>query len=167
MRALPEDLGSQDNIDWVPIDLAALIIAQMVFTSDSSIEAESQFFHVVNPKTIRWKSILPLLRERLQNQQNLPVDIISFNSWVRKLRNTSGNMSPVSEDGASQGISGLKLLEFYESIQVPDRVGEQQGAVSSEARWELRRSLKASSKLQSLDGVNSKWVGMWLDQWGY
>lgn len=164
---MPEDLGSLDNIDWVPIDLAAQIISEMVFKSESSLETESQFFHVVNPKTIRWKSILPLVRERLQKQQNLPVDIISFNSWVRKLRNASGNMSPVSEDGVSRGVSGLKLLEFYESIQVPDRVGEQRGAASSEARWELRRSLKASSKLQSLDEVNSKWVGMWLDQWGY
>lgn len=167
MRALPEDLGNQDNIDWVPIDLAAHIISEMAFDSDKSDEVRPQFFHVVNPKTIRWKSILPLVRERLQKHQDLPVDVLSFNSWVRKLRNTSGNMSPVSEDGVSQGISGLKLLEFYESIRLPDRIGEEQEPVDSETRWELRRSLKASSKLGSLDKVSDKWIGMWLDQWGY
>ncbi|EEU43468.1 uncharacterized protein NECHADRAFT_82788 [Fusarium vanettenii 77-13-4] len=133
MRALPEALGSLDNIDWVPIDVASQIISEMVFTSDSSIETDSQFFHVVNPKTIRWQSILPVIRERLQKRQNTPVDIISFNSWVRKLRNTSSSMSPVSRDSVSQGISKLKLLEFYESIQVPDGVGEHQGPVRSEA----------------------------------
>lgn len=167
MRALPEDLGSQDNIDWVPIDLAAHIISEMVFNPESSEESKSRFFHVLNPNTIRWKSILPLIRERLQKQQNIPIDVLSFNSWVRKLRNASGNMSPVSEDGVSQGVSGLKLLEFYETIRLPDRVGEEQGPVSSESRWELRRSLKASSKLGSLEGVSSKWAGIWLDQWGY
>ncbi|RSL94606.1 hypothetical protein CDV31_014236 [Fusarium ambrosium] len=123
MRALPEDLGNQDNIDWVPIDLAAHIISEMVFNSDTSDEARPQFFHVINPSTIRWKSVLPLIRERLQKHQNLPADVLSFNSWIRKLRNTSGNMSPVGEDGASEGISGLKPLEFYESIRLPDRIG--------------------------------------------
>ncbi|RSL81502.1 hypothetical protein CEP51_005807 [Fusarium floridanum] len=123
MRALPEDLGNQDNIDWVPIDLAAHIISEMVFNSDTSDEARPQFFHVINPSTIRWKSVLPLIRERLQNHQNLPADVLSFNSWIRKLRNTSGNMSPVGEDGASEDISGLKPLEFYESIRLPDRIG--------------------------------------------
>ncbi|RSL99905.1 hypothetical protein CEP52_009435 [Fusarium oligoseptatum] len=101
MRALPEDLGNQDNIDWVPIDLAAHIISEMVFNSDTSDEARPQFFHVINPSTIRWKSVLPLIRERLQKHQNLPADVLSFNSWIRKLRNTSGNMSPVGEDEAS------------------------------------------------------------------
>ncbi|KAM0421219.1 hypothetical protein ACHAPT_010939 [Fusarium lateritium] len=167
MRALPEDLGSMDNIDWVPIDLAAHIISEMVFDSNAQDQIGPQFFHVVNPNTIRWQSVLPLIQERLQKHNNLPVDILSFNSWVRKLRNTSGNMSPVSEDGVSQGINGLKLLEFYESIRLPDRIGDEDVPVRSESRWRLGQSLRASSKLRVLEGVSDKWVGMWLDQWGY
>ncbi|RMJ07283.1 hypothetical protein CDV36_013107 [Fusarium kuroshium] len=126
MRALPEDFGNRGNIDWVPIDLATQIISEMLFNSNISDEAGPQFFHVINPNTIRWKSVLPLIRERLQKHQNLPVDVLSFNSWVRKLQNTSGNMSPISEDGAFEGIRWLKLLEFYESIRLPDRIGEEQ-----------------------------------------
>ncbi|RSL50076.1 hypothetical protein CEP54_012118 [Fusarium duplospermum] len=54
MRALPEDLGNQDIIDWVPIDLAAHIIQQMIFNSDTSNGLGPQFFHAINPNTIRW-----------------------------------------------------------------------------------------------------------------
>lgn len=167
MRALPEDLGGQDNIDWVPIDHASRIITEMMFNSCISDETGPQFFHIINPNAIRWKSILSLIKERLQKPRDLAVDILSFDSWVRKLQSTSGSRTPVSEDGASQGTSGLKLLEFYESMRLPERVGDEQRPASTKTRWELGRSLKASPRLGALEEVNDEWVAIWMDQWGY
>lgn len=166
MKAVPEDLGRFDAIDWVPIDIAATVITQMLSCTDPLNIVRIRFFHVLNPKTTSWNNILPLVQTRLQRHSGQNVDILPLTDWIEKLQQSSvGKESQDVRSKLLMGNDGSALVDFYQSL-VLDNL-EELHTVDYQFRWDLENSLKASSELGSLDPVNAEWVDMWFDQWGY
>lgn len=53
MAAVPRELGSQDKVDWIPVDWAAGVVLDLVFSQNQSdVGEEAEVSHIVNPHTV-------------------------------------------------------------------------------------------------------------------
>ncbi|KAM5505989.1 putative NRPS-like protein biosynthetic cluster [Microsporum canis] len=113
---IPRPLGTEDTIDWVPIDIAAqaiLDITVSLLTPDDS-STPPDCFNLVNPQVAEWKDMVHVIRGFYQKQRDNAMDLepVEFRDWVQALR----NIGATTREQIDQYPS-VKLLEFFEEMQ--------------------------------------------------
>lgn len=113
-------------------------------------EAESRcsVFHLVNPLTTPWESLLTPLHERYAVQR------VSMKEWIEELEKIQ---KPSDEDMLEK--PALKLLPFYKSLV------EGEGALSVPIC--VRRAREASKTMQSMGPISANLMAMWINQWQF
>ena len=98
VRALPGSLGRMDQVDWVPVDLLADSISELVLDDvdrqaweyqggedtrrgGGGKQPSSTVFHVVNPNAVAWAELLPFLKAQMGVDQTVPLK-----DWVDLVR---------------------------------------------------------------------------------
>jgi hypothetical protein len=81
------------------------------------------------------------------------LEVVGFSQWVHRL----------AEGGKRKDVDlvknpGLKLLEFYQSLDHPSGRG---------SRLATTETCKESETMRSLKVVDCAWMRLWLDQWGF
>lgn len=89
--ALPDSLGpSFDEVNWVPIDLAAEVIIDLISKEkeqDGPLEdIEASVYHLLNPRSIHWASIHPTICRSISTHTQKPLSIVSPAEWISKVR---------------------------------------------------------------------------------
>ncbi|KAI9935093.1 hypothetical protein MW887_000714 [Aspergillus wentii] len=137
---IPESLGALP-VDWVPIDMAARIVIDIVHTSHG--KGSCGVFHVVNPSPSDWSSLIPTI------QRFCHVTPISLEDWINTLQSDSSGI---------QDRPALKLLDFFKGIQ---------GSGKGQPLFEVKQSKAASKKMRELPPIDGAIMDNWMRQWGF
>ncbi|KAI9685329.1 MAG: putative NRPS-like protein biosynthetic cluster [Bogoriella megaspora] len=154
---VPESLGPLDQIDWIPVDMLAEAIVEMLLSSSKHGRAPPQdgehtpgqhasVHHAVNPQTINWASLLPTVQMHIYgNVRPVPLD-----AWVDCLANSS------SADPKANPAS--KLTEFFQSLTRQDRKA---------VVFDTKKAQLASPTLANSGSVTPAWMDLWMTQWDF
>ncbi|KAF7552325.1 hypothetical protein G7Z17_g4411 [Cylindrodendrum hubeiense] len=175
---LPSDLGSMDEINWVPVDLLSEIILELsgvtqppAYSSDklslvaNGVKKDSSLgahvkktsgktsplsvYHAVNPHSVNWSELVPTVANLVGISSG---DIVSWSQWVDALR--------LSEQGADlESNPGVKLLDFFASLDAKENDGAMMPPLATEV------STTRSKTMASLNPVGTEWMALWLKQW--
>ena len=168
---IPKSLGSQDKVDWVPMDKAAGTIVDLVMTAVESSFQEANtgkhgkdevvqnidVFHLVNPRVVSWGQLYPVVQEfysQTPSKNAKAMEEIDYKAWLDELRKI-----PATKANAEK-IPGLKLLDFYSSLESSTGTA---GLPSLETVMTQRRS----ATLRNLQPVNASLMRKWLQQWEF
>ncbi|KAK8023365.1 nrps-like enzyme protein [Apiospora marii] len=169
---LPAEMGPIRLIDWIPVDVAASVMADLAglatpaedLGSGTTVPAKSEgggvpnanghappsVYHVSSPAAVEWTALAPVVARRL----GASVRMVSWGEWMDALRR-SGRHVPGAK-GALQNPA-LKLLDFLESL-------------SRGAEWPslaVERALEKSPAMARLEPEYCGWINTWMDQWGF
>ncbi|EHL01557.1 putative Linear gramicidin synthase subunit D [Glarea lozoyensis 74030] len=151
--ALPNTLGAKfDHIDWVPIDVLAEVLIELLF-NDVSTDEKATVFHPYNPSTTSWSDLLPTVVETLSDLKSEPVEVVPYQEWLSRIRSDME-----SKDFDVEGIKrnpAVKLLDTYESL------------FKDEKRLDISttRAQGGSQKLRGSQAIESKWMEDWCRGW--
>ena len=157
--ALPASLGPTfDNIDWLPIDLLAEIVAELAVGGSNT---DQNVYHLVNPQKVQWETVRKTVADAILQSTKKPVQIIPSNEWLTKVRQAMESEISSSNDADLERALRLnpaaKLLGFYEEIFRP--------AEGSVCELDLTQTLKCSGKLRDMQSVQGPWIQRWVTQW--
>jgi thioester reductase-like protein len=124
---IPKSLGSQDEVDWVPIDKATGTIVDLVMTAveyrfqevntdkigKGEVAQNIDIFHLVSPRVVSWGQLYPVVQDfynQSPTKNAKAIEEIDFKAWLDELRKI-----PATKSNAEK-IPGLKLLDFYSSL---------------------------------------------------
>ena len=145
---LPRTLGASDTLDWIPVDILAIIMLEYcTITVRHSQLPVTKLFNILNPAKGSWESLLPDIQSF---KAFSTAKVVSWEEWLETLKGAS---SLHSDDPAI--LSGIKLLPFLESL------GKKSLKMTT-------ANAEASSKtLAKVPPVSSEWIRIWMRQWGY
>ena len=166
MRLVPKDLGPNDAVDWIPVDIAAAVVLDLLGLNEGPMNdmsdrskrgKQAEFFHIVNPQRTSWSKILPYIKSRLPKDS----EEVSIEEWVDRLKaNESASGSTL---GNEESNPALKLIDTFDHIQDRAfRFPDGRAAV-----LDTSRTIKSSPTLAKLGAVNGDWVELWMRQWGF
>ncbi|ROW10094.1 hypothetical protein VMCG_02037 [Cytospora schulzeri] len=164
MGCLPNDLGTQfSEIDWLPADLLADVLVDLVQDQLSSEPEESGsacVYNLRNPHTTTWESLMPSVIDAastLLGPDRVP-RVVSPSSWLEKLDDAA---SKETGDGAIANPA-VKLVEFYRDYLWGE--GEQ-GAGQDTPPMSVEKTYAHSPTLRGLQAVTAQWVQKWMGEW--
>ncbi|PLB43526.1 putative NRPS-like enzyme [Aspergillus steynii IBT 23096] len=175
LGALPSSLGGGegqfDEIDWIPVDVLAPILAELSIANATgdfrmdAIEGSSKgarVFHCVNPRRVQWQDMIPVVVEELQtpgrNAQAGQVSVVSLQEWVGKLQASIGS------EGVGVDIDrnpAAKLVGFYKQLLTnAGRVD-----TSGVARFSTDKTAGFSKELKESQVIRPEWMRGWIREW--
>jgi thioester reductase-like protein len=149
MGRMPDSLATMDCVDWIPVDILADVLLNVI---DGMKGQRSQpsltFLHFVNPHSTNWHDLAPSIAKLLGED----VSLVSFSEWVE------GLSAPIDQNDSNdnQDLPAAKLIGFW--LQIRD-------CGSMRPRFSVGKSLKASEKLNHLRSVSFEWLERWWHQW--
>jgi len=151
---LPSSLGSQDAVTWVPVDILAVIIVELVTTDclherKDGAKAWTKYYHLENPNVVKWSTLIPAIQEYFANEQ---LQVVSLDQWVEKLE-ASGK----AQDADATQNPGLKLLDMFQGLR------RSRESVILDTKITRERS----KVMRNLPPVNQDWMRLWLHQWAF
>ncbi|KAL1598032.1 putative NRPS-like protein biosynthetic cluster [Paraconiothyrium brasiliense] len=149
LKKLPRTLGNQDRIDWLPMDVAA---AAVLDVATASPREPTHVYHLTNPHTTSWTQLYPVIQAFYQGA-GVEIEVVEYDAWVDELK-----LIPQTKENA-EGVPGLKLLDFYESM----RPGTGMGLPA----LETTRMEDASKTLRDGRAVDEETLHKWLGQWAF
>jgi thioester reductase-like protein len=149
LKKLPRTLGTQDHVDWVPMDVAAGAVIDVATTSTSE---PTQVYHLTNPHTTTWSQLYPVIQTHYKND-GIDIEIAEYDDWVNELRQI-----PQTKENAEK-VPGLKLMDFYESLKSGSGLGL--------PALDTRRMEETSRTLREGTAVNEEVMEKWLAQWAF
>ena len=150
---LPETLGVFGTVDWIPVDFVSEILIGLVESSDIKPPVTARVYHVVNPHTTSWKSLLPTVQAYFNRKQR-NIEIVPFTVWVGALQG-----SALAASVNTMSNPALNLLEVYQ-LQTTEGLAEI-------APLEVQQTVAASTGLEALEAVGAQWMTIWLQQWDF
>ncbi|KAJ5090943.1 hypothetical protein N7532_009627 [Penicillium argentinense] len=148
IKQIPDSLGSV-SVQWVPVDITAKVITDIVRTRRTTQEDEaSAAFHIVNPRTADWKSLIPAVTKYCEDVE--PVDV---HTWIKTLESFT---NPTESDLKDK--PALKILDFFKAITFSDQAGPSTETTKTQA---------ASKTLRDLKEIDASLFENWMRQWNF
>ncbi|KAK3308608.1 uncharacterized protein B0T15DRAFT_391903 [Chaetomium strumarium] len=180
LRCLPDSLGPAfSNVDWLPADLLAEAVCDLAFAADLPQEEEggggedqpgagAGVFHLRNPHTTPWRTLLPAIVDVALKHGAPRPDIVPPAVWLARLHESE------SSDGVSN--PAVKLIDFYRhGLWAPRDAGggddpsaklaNNNNAASPVVMLSVGRALAASSTLRNMPPVGPEWMRKWVNEW--
>ena len=149
LAALPDFLGSLEEIDWVPIDLVSTIVTELALAQPERSRKETEVYHIVNLERTTWRDLLPFIQYQLGDN----IQIVPMATWVQKLRASAE--SSVSEAALAKNPA-IKLVDFYQGLV---------DATKTPTQLETRETEKKSATFRNLKAVKEDWLAKWISAW--
>ncbi|KAE8153644.1 hypothetical protein BDV25DRAFT_168634 [Aspergillus avenaceus] len=145
--ALPDSLGPL-RADWVPIDTAAQIMSQIVYTRRSTSSSGLKVYHITNPHPRDWSSILPPIT------QACGATIVSLSDWIQRLQINASSIDTRNED--LHQVPAVQLIEFFSMLDSMKTAIPPIG---------VSNTSQASAAMRDMVPIDHHLVGVWLRQW--
>lgn len=160
---VPKTLGLVDNIDWIPVDILATIVMELLPLSsnlnkdaDTTRGSPAVIHHVTNPKQVTWDSLRPTVCEYFGHR----LDVVDFPAWCEALQKSfNGNI----EHGDSEANPALKLWDFFDNLR--DKTVRFPKVRA--ATLDTSQTAKRSATMANLHAVSPEWMALWLSQWKF
>lgn len=148
MGMLPDSLGAQDTITWIPVDTLADIIVELIF-SDSASTAEpwTVFHNLVSPRSTTWRDLLPAVKSQFPPDTK----VVLYETWLKALQESKNHTA--DEDVSAN--PAVKLLDFFEGLR-------KWGGMPEMA---VEETIEKSATMAGLAPVKGEWMGRWIDGW--
>ncbi|KAE9975303.1 hypothetical protein BLS_002673 [Venturia inaequalis] len=150
--ALPDKLGSFEDVDWVPIDQTAQVVVELAGISEKDGD-QGVVSHVVHPKALPWDALLPTLEGILNSGRETAVTVVPYAKWAEMLRASGDGMDM---EQMSKRNPAIKLLSFFE---------EMAGDGNRQAKLDQVKTLERSQVLQQMEPLHMDWVAGWAEDW--
>jgi thioester reductase-like protein len=153
MGMVPQTLGNQNVVDWVPMDTAAKAVCEVTMARSTETSQDGDLahaYHVVNPAIVQWTDLVPGISQALQESADKPVKAVAFDSWLQALRSC-----PVTAEEMERKPA-IKLLDFYEGL------GSEGGSLP---RLATKDTEKTSEALRSSEAISAELIGAWIKMW--
>ncbi|KAJ7717066.1 hypothetical protein DFH07DRAFT_762136 [Mycena maculata] len=142
----------RDNISWLPIDIAAKVILEM-------LDSEVQVLNLAHPRPVQWNDIMQPIASILQ------VPLVPFPEWLSSLED---QISSRQTREKAELVPAIRLFNFFSTGKLPDKdLTESNGL---QPRVSLEEASKASRTLRDPDMIPClcaedalKWVNYWRD----
>lgn len=156
---LPDSLGAMDRMDWVPVDILADVLEEIVTKKTQTGEAsraqskehecsDAEFFGVVNPRVSHWSQMVAEVASCMVPRP----EVVPYTDWLAALKNASDQRPDEVES-----IPAIKLLDFFHDIGRKDAKRPQFATAMTE---------KACPTLREAGPVSIEWLALWMRQWG-
>ena len=167
LRKIPESLGSNERLNWIPVDRLSKILVDMLiknnkmksastdakdpdnYSSSDVDPTQAQFYHAVNPHTASWSELLPTV---LNYFKNYNMEVVSLQKWYESLKASANDATPE----LIEANPAIKLLPFFRSMATGDSVMP---------KFATDRALSESRTLADIPPVQPAWMEKWLRQW--
>lgn len=183
---LPRTLGSSSRVEWVPVDELSRVILEVVDDvvhssgsgsgSDSSKDSAAavdgaKVYNLVNPRPVTFESLLPALQEK-----GIADEVVPFEDWIEALERSAHD--PAARKRPAEENPAVKLVDFYRSLIPPTTTtngngkrvnGHDNGGGGGEDdyTWQVDNTLRASLTASAMKPVNTEWMKLWVDRWGF
>ncbi|KAJ3549260.1 hypothetical protein NM208_g592 [Fusarium decemcellulare] len=149
---VPKSLGALSRIDWIPINVLAETVVELVDYADAK---GSQVYNLVNPSVRNWRDIYPVIQRLLHKMEGEEVEVVDYADWVQALRKSAAH-TRTNEN--VEGNPAVKLLEFFASMQRLNNE-EDEPIISTE------KAERHSPTLRACGPVSEEWMELWMKQW--
>lgn len=162
-----------DTVSWVPVDITASIIVDLVLanasddhnpssSSSSAVPSNVHHYNLVNPYPGAWHALIPPVIQYFQDGSKRTTDAkksdsiepVPFTTWLSALQ---ASAALGTEDVAKN--PGIKLLDFYKGMA-------EEGA-EDEVLLETEVTVGTSENMRRLTPVGEEWMRIWLEQWEF
>jgi len=144
LGAVPSSLGLLDSINWVPADVAAATICELISAGPAVREA-CQVYNIVNPQTTSWTDLLPQLAAYRGLKR------VTLSEWVETLKK-------LIESGQGKNTAATSLVDFFESACED---GKKKPLV------DCSKTLALSPTLKSTQCISVDLMARWISQWSF
>ncbi|KAK7416594.1 hypothetical protein QQX98_005065 [Neonectria punicea] len=90
LSKVPQTLGKNECIDWIPVDHLSTVILELAEISsiNKATDETPRIFHAVNPKRVKWsEALLHTVRKRIQAQSNKrAIEVVPLENWIEALK---------------------------------------------------------------------------------
>jgi thioester reductase-like protein len=158
---LPNSLGTMNNISWVPVDILARIIVQLLgHTYDTEADKNAlKVYNLVNSKTIPWSNLLHTVQGGLGGPEK--IRIVPLTEWVEALeRSAQENYGFVVESNPA-----IKLLGFWKSISDKSEQSLTGEPPTSNGRVNGESGSQDKDQVLNQQQIKSDRRKSWLKQW--
>ncbi|KAF3405471.1 Iterative polyketide synthase [Talaromyces pinophilus] len=158
---LPNSLGTMNSINWVPVDILARIIVQLLdhIHDNEARPSALQVYNLVNPKTVSWSALLDTVQNGLGGPDK--IQIVPLTEWVEALeRSAQDHYGFVVESNP-----GIKLLGFWKIISEKSEQSSTAEPLKSNGHVNGEDRPQNEEKTPDLQQNNSEKRKSWLKQW--
>ncbi len=170
--AIPDSLGPTfDWVDWVPIDILAVILVELALEGGQSTGSSTDFemhhadvYHPLSPHTTTWTALRAIVLDELSSKMKKPMEVVPLCLWIAKVRkeaeymvDSGDNADNVDLEAALRNNPAAKLLDFFKDLMASEKVSNNQ--------LELSETLKLSEAMQKLEPIKDEWVRKWICEW--
>ncbi|KAF2971406.1 hypothetical protein GQX73_g2137 [Xylaria multiplex] len=151
MGILPRELGSNNRIDWVPVERVARLVLDVVGAAPGQmVEAKdiSGYFHAVNASATTWDTIAPAVQQYYGSRIK---QLVGWQEWVDRLEKSASDEKEIDAN------PGLKLVETYRSMAL--------GAAP--VVLDLRRTNERSKAMAEAPVISPELMSQWFRQWNF
>lgn len=153
--ALPDKLGSFEDVDWVPTDQTAQVVVELAGAESGEGGDEGVVSHLVHPKALPWDALLPTLEGVLNRERGTSTAVVPYAKWVEMLRASGGDAMDTAQ--MSKRNPAIKLLSFFEEMA--------SDANKQQAKLDQIKTLSRSQKLRQMEPLRMDWVTGWAEDW--
>ncbi|KIX05583.1 uncharacterized protein Z518_06455 [Rhinocladiella mackenziei CBS 650.93] len=160
VQALPATLGRMENIDWIPVNVLANIVIELLQFDNEEIERQkysgggdilltSRVYHLINRAVVTWQQdILPVV------QHSLAIDkVVPLSEWIELV----GSSSDSDGDINAAANPAAKILPFYQSLLL-----RRDETLAARPKYLTEQTQKGSPILRKIGPVRAEWVNRWL-----
>ncbi|KAH9885216.1 hypothetical protein F4778DRAFT_761532 [Xylariomycetidae sp. FL2044] len=142
LETAPGSLGAME-IDWIPVDTVADIVAELVADNRNSKE-DFTLYNAVNPIKTAWEDLLPVIK-------SVAPAVMPLEEWLEKLENSAKKGTHIIERNPA-----LKLVDFYRESML----GKKRDMVVV-----IENLLKASCTARLMGPITANNMARWIKAW--
>ncbi|KAI0383712.1 acetyl-CoA synthetase-like protein [Hypomontagnella monticulosa] len=151
LGVLPGRLGKFNLVDWMAIeDVSHLVLDVSGIEERHPIDKISGYFHAVNPKTITWQDLAPVVKDFYGDRIK---KIVSPEEWLEALRASQDKPEDVAKN------PGVKLIDSYQGFFLGDEAGQ--------VRFAMDRTKTYSHTARDMEAVTPELMRHWCKQWNF
>lgn len=153
LAAVPKDLGSMTEVDWIPVDVLAEIIEDLIHSTSSAPleQGEVNVFNLVNPSRVQFETLVPTI-VKVFSATNDKVKTVPFAEWVAKLEALDE-----TDENVLKQYPSVKIIDFYKGLTNS----------TGEGVFETEFTKSKSKTMENLTGISDADINIWLKQWAY
>ncbi|KAJ4386022.1 hypothetical protein N0V93_008913 [Gnomoniopsis smithogilvyi] len=153
LKALPNNLGAMDRVDWTPAEAIAKLILEAAGVTRVLSQANDMngYYHGVNPHETKWGTLAASVQE-FYGEERIK-ELISFEEWCDRLDKTQVD----GEESVARN-PGVKLIDSYRGMAA--------GAGMQPVIYDMAKTLERCSVVQETTAVTPDMMKHWCKQWG-